>query len=66
MLESLLFYEVTIAKIQEPEEPLDLADGDATDQPAAAINSTASAASLNHTELNVHPFAHSAIKAHSG
>ena len=32
------FSEVTMAKIPEPEEPLELTDGDAADMPAAAVN----------------------------
>ncbi len=32
------FSEATMAKIPEPEEPLELTDGDASDQSAAAIN----------------------------
>lgn len=32
------FSEATMAKIPEPDEPLELTDGDAADQPTAAIN----------------------------
>lgn len=32
------FSEATMAKIPEPEEPLELTDGDAADMPAAAVN----------------------------
>jgi len=32
------FSEATMAKIPEPEEPLELTDGDAADQTVAAIN----------------------------